>query len=228
MAPSGRSLRAISGQSEQKPRIEIPPGMLRSVGRWSSQFATETKFDIDLHISHVERAVTRFLGQRFREFRCRLHKFYKKAGSDRRRCEKPYDGVSLEDWEKITTWFETDKFKVKKLSVQNKGNCAKKVVHHRGGSKSFSNYREEKNKMLEIKSQPLEEGSEPRTEDEIAEMVLGKKPGYNRGLGHGVEPISSSSAYRNSKWRSLEGESEAAERHAHESRTTSLRSSQLV
>ncbi|KAF9602525.1 hypothetical protein IFM89_029824, partial [Coptis chinensis] len=254
--------------------------MLRPVGRWSSQFATETKFGVDLHIPHVERAVTRFLGQRFREFRYRLHKFYKKVGSDRRRREKPYDGVSLEDWEKITMWFETDKFKVKKLSVQNKGKCAKKVVHHRSGSKSFSNYREEKlvdililtyfyllmnvlqrdpetrqepsriefyrmmyfnagkgwashvaeenyvinmslisliNKMLEIKFQPLEEGSEPWTEDEIAEMVLSKKPGYNRGPGHGVEPISYSSAYRNYEVEELRRRAKAAERHAHES-----------
>ncbi|KAF9625927.1 hypothetical protein IFM89_027795 [Coptis chinensis] len=184
----------------------------------------------------TSRAVTRFLGQRFREFRCRLHKFYKKARSDRQRREKQYDGVSLEDWENITTWFETDKFK--KLSVQNKGNRAKKIVHHRGGSKSFSNHREEKrdpetrqepsmiefyrmmyfnagkgwdshvaeenyNKMLEIKSQPLEEASEPRTEDEISKMVLGKKLGYNRGLGHGVEPLSSSSTYRNSEVEEL-------------------------
>ncbi|KAF9606383.1 hypothetical protein IFM89_025072 [Coptis chinensis] len=172
-------------QGGQKPRIEILPGMLRPVGKWSSQFATETKFDIDLHIPHVERAVTRFLGQRFREFHCRMHKYYKRAGSDRRRCEKPYDGVSQEDWEIIITLFKTDKFK---------------------------------DKMLEIKSRLLEEGSEPMTEDEIAEMVLGKKPCYNRGHGHGVESISSSSAHHISEVEELRRRAEAAERHAHESK----------
>ncbi|KAF9617283.1 hypothetical protein IFM89_035227 [Coptis chinensis] len=120
-------------QGGQKPRIKILPGMLRPVGKWSSQFATEvgilcckqaplsfqnwilvkkknwpaittmhehilTKFDIDLHILHVKRVVTSFLGQRFREFRYRMHKYYKRAGSDHRRLEKPYDGVSQEDW----------------------------------------------------------------------------------------------------------------------------------
>ncbi|KAF9625202.1 hypothetical protein IFM89_020122 [Coptis chinensis] len=86
--------------------------MLRPVEKWSSQFATEvdifaTKFDTDLHIPHVERAITRFLGEQFREFHCRIHKYYKRAGSDRHRHEKPYDGVSQEDWEMIITWFET-------------------------------------------------------------------------------------------------------------------------
>ena len=45
--------------------------------------------------------------------------------------------------------------------------------------------------MVELKSQPTPDGSTPRTEKEIFDIVLGVRPGYAMGLGHGVVATSS-------------------------------------
>ncbi|KAL5721526.1 hypothetical protein ACHQM5_005163 [Ranunculus cassubicifolius] len=40
--------------------------------------------------------------------------------------------------------------------------------------------------MVEVSTQPTEEGGEPLTADVAREAVLGKRPGYACGLGYGV------------------------------------------
>ncbi|KAL5722368.1 hypothetical protein ACHQM5_005898 [Ranunculus cassubicifolius] len=51
-------------------------------------------------------------------------------------------------------------------------------------------------KMIDIRNQPVEEGNPKLTDAEIAAKVLGKRPGYIRGLGHGeVAPSRKKSAY---------------------------------
>ncbi|KAF9602781.1 hypothetical protein IFM89_030937 [Coptis chinensis] len=280
----------------QKPRIEIPPGKSKPVGAWSQQFANEVgiicrkysplslyhwrkrSFDIDIHLQHVERAVNKYLGQRLKEFRCRLHVYYKTLSNDQRR-RKPYDNITQRDWEWLCDWFEIDNFK--KLSTINKAIRAKKKVNHRGGSRLFLNHRADKvalvkgvtfsldvgflncllflkadissfpkreaqtqqepgriefycmmyynpgkgwsgsaqenyDKMLEMQAESLEEGSTPMTEDDIANKVLGAKPGYIGGLGHGVDPMSSSSSYHYPEVEELRRRAEAAEKHAEE------------
>ncbi|KAA0051873.1 CACTA en-spm transposon protein [Cucumis melo var. makuwa] len=44
------------------------------------------------------------------------------------------------------------------------------------------------NQMLELQSQPTLEGSQPLSEDEICDQVLGRRPGYSKGLGWGPKP----------------------------------------
>ncbi|KAF9597027.1 hypothetical protein IFM89_014892 [Coptis chinensis] len=44
--------------------------------------------------------------------------------------------------------------------------------------------------MVELQNQPTPEGSKPLTEEEIFDEVLGVRPGYKRGLGHGEAPLS--------------------------------------
>ncbi|KAA0038746.1 CACTA en-spm transposon protein [Cucumis melo var. makuwa] len=39
------------------------------------------------------------------------------------------------------------------------------------------------NQMLELQSQPTPEGSQPLSEDEICDQVLGRRPSYSKGLG---------------------------------------------
>ncbi|KAF9588644.1 hypothetical protein IFM89_014182, partial [Coptis chinensis] len=80
-------------------------------------------FDIDIHLPHVERVVNKYLGQRLKEYRCRLYKYYKGLPNDQPRW-KPYEGM--------------------KLSTKNKANRGQKKVNHRGGSRSFLNHRADK------------------------------------------------------------------------------------
>lgn len=70
---------------------------------------------MDLHIPHVRRAVNRYLGQRLRDFRCKLYQHYKgiRAGLDKR--EHPHEDVQQADWVGLCQWFETDEFQVKAL-----------------------------------------------------------------------------------------------------------------
>lgn len=70
--------------------------------------------------------------------------------------------------------------------------------------------------MLELQAESLEEGSVAMTEDDIANKVLGAKPGYIGGLGHGVDPMSSSSSYYYPDVEELRRRAEAAERQAEE------------
>ncbi|TYK04723.1 zinc finger protein ZPR1-like protein [Cucumis melo var. makuwa] len=42
--------------------------------------------------------------------------------------------------------------------------------------------------MLELQSQPTPEGSQPLSKDEICDPVLGRRPGYSKGLGWGPKP----------------------------------------
>ncbi|KAA0057397.1 zinc finger protein ZPR1-like protein [Cucumis melo var. makuwa] len=42
--------------------------------------------------------------------------------------------------------------------------------------------------MLELQSQPTPEGSQPLSEGEICDQVLGRRPGYSKALGWGPKP----------------------------------------
>ena len=48
--------------------------------------------------------------------------------------------------------------------------------------------------MVDLQSQPVSEGSEPLTQDEICETVLGRRLGYSKGLGWGPKPRSRTAA----------------------------------
>ncbi|KAL5717991.1 hypothetical protein ACHQM5_010937 [Ranunculus cassubicifolius] len=48
--------------------------------------------------------------------------------------------------------------------------------------------------MLALKAHPVAEGSNEMTEDAICDIVLGKRPGYTRGLGNGILPPSFSAS----------------------------------
>ncbi|KAF5185624.1 hypothetical protein FRX31_024789 [Thalictrum thalictroides] len=59
----------------------------------------KVSFGIDLHLPHVRKVVDKFLGQRFRDYRCTLHKHYKSFGDDdTNRRKKPFDNVVQEAW----------------------------------------------------------------------------------------------------------------------------------
>ena len=46
------------------------------------------------------------------------------------------------------------------------------------------------NQMVDLQSQPVPEGSEPLTQDEIYKTVFGRRLGYSKGLGWGPKPRS--------------------------------------
>ena len=72
--------------------------------------------------------------------------------------------------------------------------------------------------MITLQSQPTEEDSPPLTDDEICKQVLGTRPGYVRGLGHGVvaPPSSSTGLQNNQRVEELTKKAATAERQAQE------------
>ncbi|KAA0037900.1 CACTA en-spm transposon protein [Cucumis melo var. makuwa] len=61
-------------------------------------------------------------------------------------------------------------------------------THVRAGTFVSQATEDAHNKMLELQSQPTPEGSQPLSEDEICDQVLGRRPGYSKGLGWGPKP----------------------------------------
>ncbi|XP_050943385.1 uncharacterized protein LOC127150198 [Cucumis melo] len=61
-------------------------------------------------------------------------------------------------------------------------------THVRAGTFVSQAVEDAHNQMLELQSQPTLEGSQPLSEDEICDQVLGRRPGYSKGLGWGPKP----------------------------------------
>ncbi|KAL5699009.1 hypothetical protein ACHQM5_029971 [Ranunculus cassubicifolius] len=70
-------------------------------------------FDVDLHNPHVMKVVNKFLAQRLREHRCRLHRYYKNLGDSIDKRQRPPKNLSQENWNALCSTFETEEFKVK-------------------------------------------------------------------------------------------------------------------
>ncbi|KAA0049733.1 CACTA en-spm transposon protein [Cucumis melo var. makuwa] len=61
-------------------------------------------------------------------------------------------------------------------------------THVRAGTFVSQAAEDAHNQMLELQSQPIPEGSQPLSEYEICDQVLGRRPGYSKGLGWGPKP----------------------------------------
>ncbi|KAI3924763.1 hypothetical protein MKW92_028419 [Papaver armeniacum] len=99
------------------------------------------KFNIDLHVVRIQKAVNTMLANEYRQFRCTLHKHYLQYKQDGTERENPHHQVKQEDWEKLCTWFESDEFQ--KSSTQGKQSREANTTIHCTGSKPFARYREE-------------------------------------------------------------------------------------
>ncbi|TYK04847.1 uncharacterized protein E5676_scaffold143G00290 [Cucumis melo var. makuwa] len=61
-------------------------------------------------------------------------------------------------------------------------------AHVRAGTFVSQAAEDAHNQMLELQSQPTPEGSQPLSEDEICDQVLGRRPGYSKSLGWEPKP----------------------------------------
>ncbi|TYK31695.1 CACTA en-spm transposon protein [Cucumis melo var. makuwa] len=97
-----------------------------------------------------------------------------------------------EDWHFLGDHYISRLFQ--EQSRTNKAARQKQPYNHSSGSKLFLQRQYEiatedaHNQMLELQSQPTPEGSQPLFEDEICDRVLGRRPGYSKGLGWGPKP----------------------------------------
>ncbi|TYK18179.1 CACTA en-spm transposon protein [Cucumis melo var. makuwa] len=75
-------------------------------------------------------------------------------------------------------------------------------THVRAGTFVSQAVEDAHNQMLELQSQPTSDGSQPPSEDEICDQVLGRRPGYSKGLGWGPKPKARRTASASSSSRS--------------------------
>ncbi|KAF9612899.1 hypothetical protein IFM89_004315 [Coptis chinensis] len=160
------------------------------------------KFDMDIHLPHVETTVNNYIRDRFRDHSCALHKYYMSIPNNVNKRQHTFDGVSQESWERWCDLWETDKFK--DVSTHNQYSRSCLVVNRCAGSKSFLRIRadmpvdpetqqevgmialyrkthfsekkgwwKQKERMVELQNQPTLEGSNSLTEEEIFDEVLG-------------------------------------------------------
>ncbi|KAG8386979.1 hypothetical protein BUALT_Bualt03G0204900 [Buddleja alternifolia] len=94
-----------------------------------------------------------------------------------------FDWIPLQKWQVLCDHYETEKFKEKQSDVDNFAN-----THMKNGifinEKAAKVHAGMENKRNQVK----DSGGSPVLEREIVRQSLGKRPGYEKGLGYGVVP----------------------------------------
>uniref|UniRef100_A0A9I9EES3 CACTA en-spm transposon protein n=1 Tax=Cucumis melo TaxID=3656 RepID=A0A9I9EES3_CUCME len=130
-------------------------------------------FVLDLNDQAMNRFVEHQMLTTFKEFRVDCHRHFKKySDPEEARANSPNALYEL---------------------VERKGKSVNRLelfweTHVRAGTFVSQATVDAHNQMLELQSQPTPEGSQPLSEDEICDQVLGRRPGYSKDLGRGPKP----------------------------------------
>ncbi|KAG8383822.1 hypothetical protein BUALT_Bualt04G0053800 [Buddleja alternifolia] len=125
----------------------------------------------------------------YTRWRNTLHMEYKKLVnkgiSPREVC--PREDLSMTKWQAACDFIEDEKFQ--KKSRINSRNRKKKPFDHTSGKTAMLTRYRRMEKMVAAQNQPVNEDEEPPSEDAIIESNLGRRSGYIKGMGHGVEVV---------------------------------------
>ncbi|TYK05628.1 CACTA en-spm transposon protein [Cucumis melo var. makuwa] len=142
----------------------------------------ERLFVLDFNDRAMNRFVEHQMLTTFKEFRTDCHRHFKKYSDPEEARANPPNALVGRDknWYFLCDHYISRAFQ-------------KQPYNHSSGSKSFLQRQYEltedaHNQMLELQSQPTPEGSQPLSEDEICDQVLGRRPRYSKGLGWGPKP----------------------------------------
>ncbi|XP_050940280.1 uncharacterized protein LOC127149120 isoform X2 [Cucumis melo] len=169
-------------------------------------------FVLDFNDQAMNRFVEHQMLTTFKEFRADCHTHFKKySDPEEARANPPNALVGRdEEWHFLCDHYISRAFQ--EQSRTNKAARQKQPYNHSSGSKSFLQRQHE---LAERRGQPVDrvelfrethvragtfvsqaaedahpipEGSQPLSEDEICDQVLGRRPGYSKGLGWGPKP----------------------------------------
>ncbi|KAM5548110.1 hypothetical protein ABKV19_002190 [Rosa sericea] len=161
----------------------------------------EVNFEVDVQRPSIIHYLNKVMGKVYREFKCELHKHYKKMRSLEEALDKPPKAMIARNdpaqWKCLCKHFSEEKFKRK--SETNAKNRAGKEYEHCGGSRPHGLYFQDKvqDKMILKEEAYLQDLAEkhpdipikelpisPEVGIEILKEVLGVKPKQPvRGLG---------------------------------------------
>ncbi|KAA0026158.1 CACTA en-spm transposon protein [Cucumis melo var. makuwa] len=132
-------------------------------------------FVLDFNDQAMNRFVEHQMLTTFKEFRANCHRHFKKYSDLEEDRANPLNAL-------VGLWL-----------AERIGQPVDRVelfweTHVRAGTFMSQAAEDAHNQMLELQSQPTPEGSQPLSEDEICDQVLGKRPGYSKGLGWGPKP----------------------------------------
>uniref|UniRef100_A0A9I9E3R3 CACTA en-spm transposon protein n=1 Tax=Cucumis melo TaxID=3656 RepID=A0A9I9E3R3_CUCME len=142
-------------------------------------------FVLDFNDQAMNRFVEHQMLTTFKEFRADCSRYFKKySDPEEARANPPNALVGRdEDWHFLCDHYISRAFQYK--LAERKGEPVDRVelfrkTHVRAGTFVSQAAEDAHNQMLELQSQPTPEGSQPLSEDEICDQVLGRRPGYSK------------------------------------------------
>ncbi|KAA0025195.1 CACTA en-spm transposon protein [Cucumis melo var. makuwa] len=184
-------------------------------GRISMTITLGAEKPIFLHVVRFSQAIGVFVEHQmlttFKEFRADCHRHFKKySDPEEARANPPNTLIGRhKDWHFLYDHYMSRAFQTKaalqyssrsKSFLQRQYELAKRKgesidrvelfreTHVRAGTFMSQAAEDAHNQMLELQSQPIPEGSQPLSEDEICDQVLGRQPGYSKGLDWRPKP----------------------------------------
>ncbi|GFP87568.1 hypothetical protein PHJA_000900500 [Phtheirospermum japonicum] len=171
--------------------------------------AMKQKFNLQEN-DEIKKVVFEQLNRQYRSLRHKLHDHYAKNKDDEKIFEQPPDGITVENWQVLIDYFESDEFKEivqplleallgvgvfiqarHEVSDRNKRNRDKLKMAHTCGTKSIAQYFYEEEDIMKLKNEGGVDTEGPLSEDEAFIKVLGpEKPSRLRGCGDGLKPPS--------------------------------------
>uniref|UniRef100_A0A9I9E336 CACTA en-spm transposon protein n=1 Tax=Cucumis melo TaxID=3656 RepID=A0A9I9E336_CUCME len=167
-------------------------------------------FVLDFNDQAMNRFVEHQMLTTFKEFRVDCHRHFKKYSNPEEARANPRSALvgRHEDWHFLYVHYISRAFQKQPYNhssrsksflqrqyklVERKGEPADRVelfrkTHIRAGTFVSQTTEDAHHQMLELQSKPTLEGSQPLSEDEICDQVLGRRPGYSKGLGWGPKP----------------------------------------
>ncbi|TYK14211.1 CACTA en-spm transposon protein [Cucumis melo var. makuwa] len=158
-------------------------------------------FVLDFNDQAMNRFVEHQMLTTFKEFRADCHRHFKKYSDPEEARANPPNALEQSRTNKAARQKQpynhssgSKSFLQRQYELaERKGQPVDRVelfreTHVRAGTFVSQAAEDAHNQMLELQSQPTLEGSQPLSENEICDQVLGRRLGYSKGLGWGPKP----------------------------------------
>ncbi|KAA0033162.1 CACTA en-spm transposon protein [Cucumis melo var. makuwa] len=175
--------------------MTIAPGAEKPISPHAVRFS-QRLFVLDFNDQATNRFVEHQMLTTFKEFRADCHRHFKKSSDLEEARANPPNALEQSRTNKAARQKQPyNHCSGSRSFLQRQYELAKRrgkpvdcvelfqKTHVRAGTFVSQAIEDAHNQMLELQSQPIPEGSQPLSEDEIWDQVLGRRPGYSKGLG---------------------------------------------
>ncbi|KAL4339970.1 hypothetical protein GQ457_08G023120 [Hibiscus cannabinus] len=157
-----------------------------------------SKFEMKLDDDYVKSSIMSIMSKLSRNHRHKVHfhfKTFPNVGVARQNKPTKYN-LTQENWEQLCDLFSGPKYhrrcetNARRKDDQEPNRMDFFKATHYSNDKGWTTIEAKTTyeKMVELRSTPVEEGAEPKTIDDIMDEVLDTRSGYISGLGYGPKP----------------------------------------